>query len=245
MLSIAPTRSLNRRSRDLLLLAALVFLLGAALAVGGIALHVFSLVVPFNAGYGIYDMTRKLMLLLGSLVSMVALALALRAATWKTDNRNARLLGELLAAQLDHRYVLVRNISKRTTGYIDAALISRHGLLALRISNRKGEFFNEGGHWLRRGKGGWKPMRWNPTREVVARAAKLRAHLKMHGMPDMPVFAAVVFLRDAPELRLTLKAGAIPALHASQLVDGLRDGYFAQERISAQAAQALVNVLYE
>ena len=229
----------------MLLLAALVFLLGAALAVGGIALHVFSLVVPFNAGYGIYDLTRKMMLLLGSLASMIALALALRAATWKTDNRNARLLGELLAAQLDHRYVLIRNISKRTTGYIDAALISRHGLLALRISNRKGDYFNEGADWLRRGKSGWQPMRWNPTREIVKRAARLRAHLRLHDMPDVPVFAAVVFLRDAPELRLTLNAGAIPSVHASQLVSGLRDGYFAQERISAQAAQALVNVLYD
>ena len=245
MLNIAPSHSLIRRSRDLLVVAALVFLLGAALAVVGIALHIFSLVVPFNLGFASYDLTRKALLILGMAIACLAMAMALRAATWKTDNKNAWLLGELLARQLDERYVFIRNISKRTTGYIDAALVSRHGLLALRISNRKGALFNDGAHWLRRRNGKWRPLRWNPTSELVAQATRLRAHLRVHDMPDIPVFAAVVFLRDPPELSLTVNAPAIPAHHASQVLDALRGSYFAEERLTASQTRALISAIYE
>ena len=91
MQSIAPTRSLNRRSSDLLIGAALIFLLGAALLIAGIALHIFGLVSPFNRGYPIYDLTRKALLVVGAVVAILAIALALRSVTWKTDNKNARL----------------------------------------------------------------------------------------------------------------------------------------------------------
>ena len=245
MRTIAPTRDLNRRSSDLLIAAALVFLVGAALVAGGLSLHVVSLVSPFNQGYAVYDLTRKALLFIGIAGAFFAMALALRAITWKTDNKNARQLGDVLAARLDHQFVLIRNISKRSTGYVDAALVSKHGVLALRISQRKGEFFNEGGQWLqRRRKGKWRTMRWNPSRECAAAAMKLRAHLQDCDLPDMPVFAAVVFLRDPPELRLKLRQPAIPVVYASQLVSSLHDSYFAEDRLPASAAQALVQALY-
>ena len=245
MQTIAPTRSLNRRSRDLLMVAALVFLLGAAMLALGFGLHVISLVVPYNQGYGVYDLLRKALLPLGASLALLSLGLALRAITWKTDSKHARQLGEKLAGQLDHRYVLIRGISKRTTGYIDGALVSPHGVLALRISDRRGEFFNEGGDWLRLRRGKWQPMRWNPTREAIASASRLRAHLKLSGLPDAPVFAAVVFLRDAPELRLRLRQPALPVVHAAQLAPGLRQGYFAAQRVSADEVRALVRAIYE
>ncbi len=245
MQNVAPTRSLNRRSRDLLFAAALVFLLGAALAVAGIALHIFSLVVPFNQGYAVYDLTRKAVLILGVAISIGAIAMALRAVTWKTDNRNARQLGEMLAGHLDQQYVFIRNISKRATGAIDAALVSKHGVLALRISRRKGEFFNEGGQWLRRRRQGkWRPMSWNPTSEAIASAIKLRAYLKDCEMEDVPVYAAVVFLRDEPEVSLKLQQPAIPVAHASQLLRTMSPSYFADDRLPPNAVQAAVNALY-
>ncbi len=245
MQNIAPTRSLRRRSRDLLIVAALAFLLGAALLVLGIALHIFKLVAPFNPGHGMYDLTRKSLLALGMAVALVSMALALRALTWKTDNKNARILGEILAAHLDDRYVLIRNISKRTTGYVDAALVSRHGVLALRISNRRGAYFNEGGDWLRLRRGRWRPLRWNPSREAFRNASKLRGHFKVCGIPDAPVFASVVFLRDEPELKLRLRQSALPVAHASQLVMALRDTYLAEERLAVREVEALVRALYE
>lgn len=245
MQNVAPTRSLTRRSRDLQVAAALVFLLGAALAVAGIVMHVFNLVVPFNRGYDIYDLTRKALLLIGAAFCLVSLLMALRAVTWRTDNATAYDLGEQLATQLDHRYIFIRNISKRTTGYVDAVLISAHGVLALRITRRKGEFFNEGGQWLRRRrKGKWCPMRWNPTREAAAAAIKLKAHLQDYELTQIPIFAAVVFMRDAPEVRLKLQQPAVPVVHAGQLIAGLQESYFAEERLRAGTVQEIVNLLY-
>ena len=245
MQNVAPTRSLTRRSRDLQIAAALIFLLGAALIVAGIAMHVFNLVVPFNRGFDSYDLTRKALLLIGALFSLASLLLALRAVTWRTDNAAAYELGELLAAQLDQRYIFIRNISKRTTGYVDAALISAHGVLALRITRRKGEFFNEGGQWLkRRRQSQWRPMRWNPTQEAVDAAIKLKAHLQDYELQQIPLYAAVVFMRDAPEVQLTLQQPAVPVVHASRLIAELNETYFAEDRLPARTVQEIVNLLY-
>ena len=245
MQNVAPTRSLTRRSRDLQVVAALVFLLGAALAVAGIAMHVFNLVVPFNRGYEVYDLTRKALMLIGAAFGLASLLMALRAVTWRRDNTTAYELGEQLATQLDQRYVFIRNISKRTTGYVDAALVSQHGVLALRITRRRGHFFNEGGQWLRRRRNGkWRPMRWNPTREAAGAAIKLRAHLQDYELTQIPLYAAVVFMRDAPQVRLKLQQPAVPVVHASQLIADLNETYFAEERLPAHTVQEVVNLLY-
>ena len=246
MQNVAPTRRLNRRSRDFLIAAALVFLLGAAISVLGIGLHIFSLVVPFNRGYEVYDLTRKLLLSGGIGITFVAILMALRAVTWRTDNALAWQVGELLAAQLDRQFVFIRNISKRTIGYVDAVLVSKHGVLVLRITRRKGKFFNEGGQWLRRGrKGKWRPLRWNPTRDAVADAMKLKEYLKDFQLAEVPVYAAVVFTHDAPEVQFRLQEPAVPVVHASRLIVALQDSYFAQARIEANTIQQLVNLLYQ
>lgn len=245
MQNVAPTRRLNRRSRDFLLGAAVVFLLGAALAVTGIALHVFSLVVPFNRGYAMYDIARKAMLSLGAGLACASMLMALRAVAWKTDNALAWQLGERLAAELDRRFVYIRNISKRSIGYIDAALVSQHGVLVLRITRRKGEYYNEKGQWLRRArKGNWRPLRWNPTRDAVNDALKLKEFLHDFQLRSVPVYAAVVFMRDAPDVVFSLKEPAVPAVYASRLIHSLQDGYFAQSRLDAATVQRVVNLLY-
>lgn len=245
MQNVAPTHRLNRRSRDFLIAAAVVFLFGAALAVAGIGLHVFSLVVPFNRGFVVYDLTRKTLLSIGFGISFVSMLMALRAVTWKTDNALAWQLGELLAQRLDGRFVYIRNISKRSLGYIDAALVSKHGVLVLRINKRKGQYFNESGDWLRRGRGGkWRPLRWNPTRDVIADAMKLKAYLSDFQLSTVPIFAAVVFTRDAPDVEFGLRDPAVPVVYAGALVDGLKDSYFAEDRLEAGTIQQVVNLLY-
>ena len=245
MQNVAPTRRLNRRSRDLLIAAAVVFLLGAALSVVGIGMHVFNLVVPFNRGYEAYDLTRKALLTMGMGITLLSMLMALRSVTWKTDNAPARQVGELLAAQLDNRHVFIRNISKRGIGYVDAALVSKHGLLVLRITRRKGQFFHEGGQWLRRGrKGRWRPLRWNPTRDVVIDAKRLKVYLADFKLTNVPVYAAVVFTRDAPDAQFNLQRPAVPVVYASELVVKLQDSYFAASRLEAQTVQEVVNLLY-
>ena len=245
MQNVAPTHRLSRRSREFLIAAAVVFLLGAALAVAGISLHVVSLVIPFNRGFAFYELTRKAMLSAGLGLAFVSMLMALRAVTWKTDNALAWELGERLAQSLDRQFVFIRNISRRSLGYIDAALVSKHGVLVLRISRRKGQFLNHGGDWLRRErKGTWRPLRWNPTRDVVADAMKVKAYLQDYQLPAVPVFVAVVFTRDAPDVTFRLQEPAVPVVHAAALISGLQDNYFAQDRIDAATVQRVVNLLY-
>ncbi|MCY3914385.1 MAG: nuclease-related domain-containing protein [Chloroflexi bacterium] len=245
MQNVAPTHRLSRRSRDFLIAAAVLFLLGAALAVAGIGLHVVSLVVPFNRGFAFYDLTRKAMLSAGFGLAFVSMLMALRAVTWKTDNALAWELGERLAQALDRQFVYIRNISKRSLGYIDAALVSKHGVLVLRITKRRGQFLNDGGDWLRRGrKGTWRPLRWNPTRDVAADAMNVKAYLRDYQLSAVPVFAAVVFTSDAPDATLRLQQPALPVVQAAGLISGLRDSYFAQDRIDAATVQRVVNLLY-
>ncbi len=245
MQNVAPTRRLNRRSRDMLLAAAVVFLLGAALLVTGIGLHIVNLVVPYNRLFPVYDAARKGMLVIGAGLSLASMLMALRAVTWRTDNAPAWELGEMLAMQLDQRFVFIRNISQSSIGYVDAALVSQYGLLLLRITRRRGEYFNEGGSWLRRGrKGTWRALRWNPTRDVVASALRVKDLCKDQGLVGVPVFAAVVFLRDASEAQLRLQKPAVPVLHASAFVHNLRDSYFASRRLDADTVQRVLNLIY-
>ena len=246
MQNVAPTNRLDRRARDFLFAAAVVCLVGAALTVLGIGMHVVGIVVPGNQSFALYDFARKLFLAAGIGTALASTMMALRAVTWKTDNALAWELGEMLARDLDRRFVFIRNLSARPFGYIDAALISSHGVLVLRITKRRGEFFNERGEWLRRGRrGSWKPMRWNPTRDVLRAAIKVKAFLKDDSLRGAPVYAAVVFMRAAPELRLSLREPAVPVVQASCLIEELAGSYFAETRLDTRAVQRIVNLLYQ
>ena len=245
MQNVAPTRKLNRRSRDFLIAAAVVFLLGATLAIVGLTLHVINVVVPSNPGYDVYDLTRKAVLSGGGGLMFVSLLMALRAVTWKTDNLLAKAVGDELSQYLDKHFVYVRNISKRSIGYVDAVLISRHGVLVFRISDREGVFFNEKGEWLiQKDKGEWKPMRWNPTREVVADVKAIREYLADYKLNDIPVYGVVVFTKDNPITQFTVQEPVVQVSYASDLSFSLQNTYFAKDRLDAETVQQVVNLLY-
>ncbi len=245
MQNVAPSRRLQQRSRDLLLAAFVAFLCGAGLLALGLALHFINLVVPYNRGFDAYDLARKSLLLLGLIVSVASMLMALRAVAWRTDHAGARQVGEILAARLDRRFVFIRNIRRPGLGRLDAALISGHGVLLLKISGRKGAFLNDGGHWLRRGRrGDWRILRWNPTREALRDAKRLKAFLADQQLSQVPVYAAVVFTRDAPAASLVQRKAALPAAHATELTEVLRDSYFARSRLDQRATQAVVDLLY-
>lgn len=246
MQNVAPTRRLSRRSRDMLVAAGLVFLIGAGAVVAGITLHILNLVIASNPGAGFYDFIRKSLLSFGIGLIFSSFLMALRAITWKTDNQLAWQLGAQLATHLDHNHVFIRNISKRSTGYVDAILVSKHGILVLRINGRKGSFGNEKGHWLkRRRQSRWIPTRWNPTQQVVRSQNRIRSYLQDHGLKDLPMFAVIVFTREPPLVELTLNDPAVPVTYASRLLERLRDSYFAQNRLDAKTVQRVVNLLYQ
>ena len=245
MQNVSPTRNLSRRSRDFLIASAVVFLLAATLAIVGLTLHIINVVVPSNPGFEIYDLTRKAVLSVGIGLIFVSLLMALRAVTWKTDNFLAKAVGDELSQYLDKQFVYIRNISKRTIGYVDAVLVSKHGVLVFRISDRQGVFFNEKGAWLsQKDKGEWKPMRWNPTHEVVADVKKIREYLTDYKLKDIPVYGVVVFTPSPPTTQFSLQEPVVPVSHANQLSYSLQDSYFAKDRIDAETVQQVVNLLY-
>jgi len=245
MQNVAPTRKLSRRSRDFLIAAAVVFLLGITLAIIGIALHIINFVVPSNPGFEVYDLTRKGVISAGVGFMFVSVLMTLRAVTWKTDNLLAKAVGDDLANYLDKQFIYIRNISKRTIGYVDAVLVSKHGVLVFRISKRHGVYFNEKGEWLsQKDKGEWKPMRWNPTREVVADVQKIREYLADYNLKEIPVYGVVVFTEEPPLTQFSLQEPVVPVTHLSQLSYSLQDSYFAKDRLQPQTIQEIVNLLY-
>lgn len=245
MQNVAPTRTLNRRSRDLLVLSAVVFLLGATLTVIGLALHIINLVVEANPGFEIYNLTRNAILIGGLIFIVLSLFMALRAVTWKTDNVLAEQVGNELANYLDKRFVYIRNISKRTIGYVDAVLVGPPGVLVFRISDKQGVYFNERGEWLKqRDKGAWRTMRWNPTKELVVDIQKLKEYLVDYKLTDIPIYGVIVFTVEPPFNQFTVQEAVVPVTHLSQFSYSLQDKYFAKDRLSIETVQQIVNILY-
>lgn len=247
MRNVVPEGALERRSRSFLLAGFIVLLFGALVAVIGMAMFVIALVVPSNPSYALYDTARKVVVFVGGLVMVIGFLMVGRALTWKRDNSTAEIAGNSLAGQLDDRYVFIRNVSKVALGYIDAVLIGPPGVLVFRVTNRTGVLFNEGGRWLQqRDKGQWGTMRWNPTQEAVDDVKRLREWLKTRGIPDAPVFGAVVFVNEAPAAQVTTKSPVVPAVYLSEVTDEFRNPFFAkQDRLAQPLVNQIATLLYD
>lgn len=242
MHNIAPSRALERRSRDLLKVALLFVLGGGFVGILGLSLFIVNLVVPSNPGYQDYVTVRSLMLFGGMILGLVGLGLALRSLTWKTDNPLADSTGKALSTYLDARYTFIRNVSKQAVGYIDALLIGPPGILVFRILDREGIYFNEGGRWLKqRDKGDWQPIGWNPTREVVEDIKKLRQFLTLRGLQEVQVYGVIVFSKEAPLAQFSVKEPVVPVVHIDELSYRLSDSYFAKDRVDEKTVAQLVH----
>lgn len=244
MRNIVPARTLERRSRRLLVGALLFALFGLFVASIGFFLFAIELVVPSNPDFGVYDAVRRVIVGLGVLIIFTAIALVIRAVTWRMDNKLAEKTADALQEFLDDDYVFIRNVSKLKLGYIDAVLVGRNGVLVFRITDRVGTFFNDKGHWLRqRDRGDWQTMRWNPTREVVADVDSLRQYLADKDLPDVPIFAVIVFLNDRPLTQISAQEPVVRAMYAHELAYELNDTYFARQRIDQATVRRIVHIL--
>jgi hypothetical protein len=110
------------------------------------------------------------------------------------ENQGALAVAEVLGRELDGSFTLLRNVSRRGLGYIDAVLVGPPGVLVFRILETPGIFRNEGADWLER-KGGqtFVLSRLNATRECVTDVYALRKYLAKSGLAQVPVFGIVVF----------------------------------------------------
>lgn len=236
-----------RRARNLLQLAFLAVTSGVFGAVVALGLYAFPLTDADSASYTLFNLVRMALLGIGVLTASGGVLLAVRAVLQRTDNDLAMLTARQLAPYLDDRYTFIRNVSRRGLGYIDGLLVGPAGIVVFRVVDFEGAYLNEAGKWLTAdGQGGWKPSRVNPTADAVADMKSLKTYLGLRDFTDLPIFGFVVFVKDDPQARLTLKSPVIPATHLSSLYERLRKNYLAKDdRIDQATADAIVNLLYE
>ena len=248
MRNVAPARALASRSRNLLLIAALILVLGGLAIVMSFFFKTVPLVVPDNPNYGFYVFAQTALLWLGFIFITLSVLMAIRALTWRQDNPIAAQVGDVLANQLnlDERYSYIRNLSKMTVGYIDAVLVGPPGVLVVRVTERAGTFFNEGAKWLKqKDKGQWQSLNWSPTSEVIEDIKKTREFLGSRGLSQIPIFGVVIFTEAEPATRVTTENPVVPVLQPHELAYGLEDSYFAQrDRLDQLTANKVAETLY-
>lgn len=247
MQNIAPQRSLTRRSNDFKTLSLVVGAFGIFLTALGLLLRVINL-SGFAVGtpnFGVYDLVRTIFLIVGIILLVAAAGMLIRAFTWKTDNDLAKITGNVLSQQLDDRYTLIRNVSKREIGYVDAVLVGPPGVLIFRILDAAGVYANEGSNWLTQNSdGGWKPAGINATVECVADINKVREYLEKRELRDIPVYGVIVFTKEDPVTKLMADKPVVPITPLSTLGINLQPNYLAKDRIDTPKVAAIVNALF-
>ncbi|NDJ62689.1 MAG: hypothetical protein GYB67_16320 [Chloroflexi bacterium] len=251
MRNVAPSRSLVRRANQLKSLAFLVGAVGVFALALGLFMNAVPIVVPSAPGYGAYTLASDAILLAGILLGITALALAIRAFTWKVDNDLAKITADALTQQmnapnvgrrLDDRYVFIRNVSKFQIGYVDAVLLGPPGILILRILDVEGSFANEFADWLRQTGSDqapeFLPARIDPSRETIKDMNKTREFLAARGFDNLPIYGLVVFTN--PRVRLTADRPHVPITHVNHLYANLRHDYLAMlDRLGDEQIEAI------
>ncbi len=228
----APSRSLVRRANQVKTLALLVGAVGVFVTAVGVFLSAIPLIYPADPAYGAYVLFYNFALLVGIGMLVLAVALAIRAFTWKTDNDLALITGRFLAQYLDDRFDLIRNVSKRQIGYVDAVLVGPPGALVFRILDSEGNFVNEGADWLRiKPNNDRLPAGINPSREAIADIKKVREFLEKRHLPNLPVYGVVVFTKPDGRVQLTARDPVVPPTTLQGLVVSLQPNYLAKDRI--------------
>src|SRR5260221_11618924 len=108
---------------------------------------------------------------------------------------------------------MIRNVSRRGLGYIDAVLVGPPGALVFRIYDLPGDFSNEGADWLEP-KGGrtFVLSKLNLTRERVTDIYPLRMFLARVAVADAPGYCVVSFTNS--EGLLSARQPVVPIVAA-------------------------------
>ncbi len=233
MQNLNPTRIIARRGRDVLIIGALLLLVG--LVIDGFALLVLLLLSAQTLGL--------IILGIGLLTMLVGFGFMIRGMTYRMENQPALQVADVLARELDASYTLIRNVSRRGIGYIDAVLVGPPGALVFRIVDQSGIFLNEGADWLER-KGGqtFVLSRFNATRECVADVYALRDYLAKRGLSQVPVFGIVAFTN--PQVQLSARQPTVPIAELRTLTTAMRRDFLLEDRVDPQTVEAAVNAIY-
>lgn len=246
MRNVAPSRSLSQRSLNWLIAAILLALFGIFLVVVGLTFTSIEIVVPGNPSYETYVFLRNAAIVGGIVLVLVALGMAIRALTWRTDNPLAERVGDTLAQFIDEPFIFIRNINRFGLGYIDALLIGPPGLLVFRITDRKGVLFNEVGVWLEQTeKGEWAPLAWNPTNEAIDDIKKLREYLERRHLTDLPIYGVIVFTEEPPLIQVSAEKPVVQPVLLEEISYALADTYFSRDRLDPTVQREIVRILYQ
>lgn len=248
MHSVAPSRALARRSRQLVQLAFVIVSGGVFLAVVGLALYVVPLAVPNNPAFPFYNFVRGALLIIGAATAVAGVVTAAAALLIRPDNDLARITGEQLARErdLDARYWFIRHVSRRGLGYLDAVLVGPPGALVLRLVGSTGAFINEGANWLKETRNKtWRPAGINPTHECQANMRALRDYLARHELGHVPVFGVIVFTQPEKVVKLIPRGPYVPIAQLRQLYATISVDYLAvRDRVDQATVQRVVDLLY-
>jgi hypothetical protein len=245
MLNTAPSRSLTRLSRRLLLLG----FISGSVGVFFVALGLFLRFVPTFFGQatspGRFQRGLGMVILVIGVIGIIAgIALAIRALTRRRENDLAFVTGRHMSQFLDERYQFIRNINQPDLGYIDAVLVGPPGLLVFRIMERAGDLLNEKDGWVRKDRNNrWVPMRVNPTKEAQVDVKAVREFLVKKRISELDVYGVVVFINDPNELRIQLRQPVVPVAYLSGLLDVLKDDYLVSERMKPKTIQRITRLL--
>ncbi len=233
MQSLNPTRIVQRQGREIMIIGAIVLIAGMFCC--GSSLAVFLLFSNNLIG--------TILVALGGLILLVGVGLLIRGLTLRMENQPALAVAEVLARELDDSYTLVRNVSRRGLGYIDAVLIGPPGALVFRIVDQPGMFRNEGSDWLER-KGGqtFVLSRMNATREAVTDIYALRKYLNRFNLSAVPVFGVIVFTNS--QVQLAARQPVVPIAELRTLPTVLRRVFLAENRVDKKTADAAVHAIY-
>jgi hypothetical protein len=246
MQNVVPAQVLSKRSRRLLYAAVAVLFAAIFAFTVAILLKAIPFVVPSNPSFASYDAFNNFLFILGGILLVAAALMALRAVTWRQDNTLAQSTGEYLAGRFDSRFIFIRNISKRSIGYIDAVLVGPPGVLVFRICDQKGVYYNEGNKWMRqKDQGVWRTMAWSPTDEAIADIKKVRDYLVSKGVQQPQVFGVVVFIGQPPSTVVTSTTPTVPVAQLPDLELALAGTYLSKmERHDAPTVTKMAEALY-
>jgi hypothetical protein len=229
----APSNSLTRRSRALLLYG---FISGSA-GIFSTILGLFLRVVPTFFGQGtsagaFQQGIGAFLVGFGVIAILTGIALAIRALTRRRENDLAYITGDYIAQFLDGRYRYIRNINRPKLGYIDAVLIGPNGILVFRILDSEGELLNEKDGWVKKNRSGqWTPMVSNPTKDAEVDVEAVRKFLGEHRFRNLPIYGVIVFVKEPPQLLVRAQKPAIPVAHLTGFYDAVANNYLEAERI--------------
>ena len=233
MQSLNPTRIVQRQGREIMIIGAIVLMVGMLCC--GSSLVAFLLFSSQVFGIAL--------IILGSVVLLAGIGVMVRGLTLRMENQPALAVADVLARELDESYTLIRNVSRRGLGYIDAVLVGPPGALVFRIIDAQGMFRNEGSDWLER-KGGqtFVLSRMNATRECVTDIYALRKFLGRFGLGNVPVFGVVVFTNS--QVQLAARQPVVPIAELRTLPTVLRRDFLAENRIDRKTADQVVQAVY-